>query len=700
MHKIGKHIFFIFFCLVFINSYANNEVDSLENVIANTTDTTKINALLQLGELYQTSDFDNSLKYAKDALTLSKKINYPLGIAIAHNNIGYSLTDLGKFNEAIESYDKSIALFIKLKESNREAIAYNDVAYIYQSQGINVKAIEYYIKSLKLLEKTDDRGSEAACLGNIGLLYHDQNSYDKALDYYTRSLNIKEKLGNPKSIGVALNNIGSLYYSQKKYLEAKDYFFKSLVKRKKAQDKGGIAQTLTNIAAVYREQKDYTRALEYLGQAHELQIEINDKIGLAGTVNSIGVIYRLKGDHANAKVQLEKGYEMAHKIGSIVLIKNSTIALGNLYRKTNQHGKAYDLLVEHYKMADSLKNSANTRKIDQIGMQYEFEKKMNENKLARIQKDHQHEIALKEQRIISYSFAIGLIVFLILSIFILKALNAKKKAHKRITLQNIEIEEKSFKLEEALTNITDSVVYAKRIQQALLQTEEHLSNHIPPHFILFKPKDIVSGDFYWAFEKENHIYISAVDCTGHGVPGALMSMLGITFLNAINSTDKILTPAEILDQLREKIVVELGQKDDDNSSRDGMDISLSKINLKTNEIEWAGANNPLWVISNSELQEIKGDRQAINYVENPVPYTNHSMKLNKGDQLYMFTDGYPDQFGGPKGKKFKYKSFKKLLLSICEQPILDQKELLDTHFSEWKKNLEQIDDICVIGIQL
>lgn len=680
--------------------FSNEKIDSLVRFIDKNKNEQKVDAMLLLSEEYFATDFNKSISLSREALSLSEQINYQLGIAIANNNIGYTLTDLGNFQEALEHYQISIELFKKLGEENRVAIAYNDIAYIFQSQGLVEKAIENYIKSLKLLEKMDDKASLGACLNNIGLLYHDQSNYEKALEYYMKGLEVKEELGDEKSIATSLNNIGSVYFSQQKYYEANEYFFKSLGKRKKTNDKPGVAQSLINISGIYREQKQYDKALTYLLMSKDIQNEINNNVGLVNTLNSIGVIYELKGNAPQAEVYLEKAYNLAKTISSPDLIKNTSISLSNHYRNIRKYEKAYRLLVEHYEMADSLTNTENVQKIIQVGLQYEFEKKLHKAEVEQLEKNYQHEIEIKEQKIITYSFGIGLGALVILSVIILKSLNDKKKANVLISKQKNEIEVKSHELEESLISITDSVRYAKRIQEALLQAGKNITDKIPTHFILFNPKDIVSGDFYWSYEKNDNIYIAAADCTGHGVPGALMSMLGISFLNSINAENDNLSPAEILNKLRDKITKELGQTSQNVAARDGMDISLAKLNLKNKTLEWAGANNNLWVVNKDGLTEIKADRQAVNYTENPIPFTNHQVQLNIEDKIYLFTDGFADQFGGPKGKKFMYKPFKELLVSIYDKLMEEQEEILKNHFQDWKGELEQVDDVCVIGVRI
>ncbi len=275
-----------------------------------------------------------------------------------------------------------------------------------------------------------------------------------------------------------------------------------------------------------------------------------------------------------------------------------------------------------------------------------------------------------------------------------------REEKEKVELANELISEQKKVVEEKNKDILDSIYYAKRIQDAMLKTEEKTNPHLPKHFVLFMPKDIVSGDFYWAVEKHDYWYVAAVDCTGHGVPGAFMSMLGMSFLNDIVTDGQHLTPAEILDQLRNKIITELRQTGESGGNKDGMDISVIRLNLKTNELQWAGANNPILLIENNQLTEIKPDKQPIGYYPGARPFTNHTIPFGPGTTLYIFTDGYTDQFGGPDGKKFKIKQLKEFLLANHTLPMDHQKEILKNSFTDWKGTLEQIDDVCVIGVRI
>jgi serine phosphatase RsbU (regulator of sigma subunit) len=246
--------------------------------------------------------------------------------------------------------------------------------------------------------------------------------------------------------------------------------------------------------------------------------------------------------------------------------------------------------------------------------------------------------------------------------------------------------------------LLDSIKYAKRIQNAIMPSEKQLSQLIPNGFVFYQPKDIVAGDFYWLNQKDNNLYIASCDCTGHGVPGALVSVVCNAALNRSLKEFSLTKPGEILDKTRELVLQEFEKSEDEVS--DGMDIALIKIN--GNRLSFSGANNPLWIIRNDSnlLEDIKGCKQSIGLTNHPTPFVTHELKLSTGDCVYIFTDGYADQFGGIKGKKFKTKAFKKLLQSVNSKSIIEQKIVIETTMKDWKGVLEQVDDICIIGLKI
>jgi serine phosphatase RsbU (regulator of sigma subunit) len=253
-------------------------------------------------------------------------------------------------------------------------------------------------------------------------------------------------------------------------------------------------------------------------------------------------------------------------------------------------------------------------------------------------------------------------------------------------------------IEEHSEEVRQSIEYAKKIQEAILPPKSFIDENLPNSFILYKPKDIVAGDFYWMEKIDGKILFACADCTGHGVPGAMVSVVCCNALhNAVNEFG-MKTPADILDKTRD-LVIETFQKSD-REVKDGMDVSLCSLDLKTNTLIFSGANNGLYILRNGELMETKPDKQPVGNYENAKPFTNHTIQLEKDDLIYLFTDGFADQFGGEKGKKYKYKPFKQFLVNLREQPITEHGKLIDKEFDLWRGDLEQIDDVCIVGVKI
>lgn len=272
----------------------------------------------------------------------------------------------------------------------------------------------------------------------------------------------------------------------------------------------------------------------------------------------------------------------------------------------------------------------------------------------------------------------------------------------KVKERTLKIEKQKAEIEEQKKHIMDSIYYARRIQNAILPSFNIISNHLENYFILYLPKDIVSGDFYWVHETENLFMMAAVDCTGHGVPGAFMSIVGFNQLNQAVTVKKARSAGVILDELNKGVITTLNENTSNGSIKDGMDMALCVFNLEEGKVEFAGANNPLFIIRNNKLIRYKGDKFPIGAFEGSRPqlFFNNEIELIRGDTLYLFSDGYADQFGGPENKKFMFKRFEDLLLEIHDQPVEVQRESLKTRHLEWKGNNDQVDDILVIGIKI
>lgn len=270
-----------------------------------------------------------------------------------------------------------------------------------------------------------------------------------------------------------------------------------------------------------------------------------------------------------------------------------------------------------------------------------------------------------------------------------------------VVRQKEEIEKQRQKLEELYKDVTDSIRYAKRLQDSILPPDVMVKRMLPDSFVFFKPKDIVSGDFYWFYRKENLVLFAAVDCTGHGVPGAFMSLVGSNALNQAVKEHGNLQPSKILDELNKLSSEALNKAQENNSVRDGMDLAFCALDLDTLKLQYAGANNPLYIIRNGELMQVKSDKFAIGAFEPGTKlYTNHEIQLQKGDSVYVFSDGFADQFGGPAGKKFMYRQFRDLLLNLKGKSMDQQRMVLSESIDRWRGNYEQVDDILVIGVRV
>ncbi|RUA23722.1 MAG: hypothetical protein DSY76_09055 [Bacteroidetes bacterium] len=337
-----------------------------------------------------------------------------------------------------------------------------------------------------------------------------------------------------------------------------------------------------------------------------------------------------------------------------------------------------------------------------------------ERAIAQQQKKINQQLAkIEQQQLILYLSIVFILLFAGLGYFIYRSYKIKKQANIALEQKNALIEKQNIEITEQRDvareqrdriavqkkEIMDSIIYARRIQKAILPNIEMIKESLQHFFILFKPRDIVSGDFYWESRIDDEIIIIAADCTGHGVPGAFMSMLGVTFLNEIVNSKRITQPGKILDLLREKVIHSLNQKHD-NPLRDGMDISVINYNFSTKQVSFAGANNPLFIIHDGELIEVKADKMPIALYDKMVSFSNKEVELHTGDCLYIFSDGYVDQFGGPKDKKFMKKRFKNLLLENYQRPMEEQKEILEKAYDDWKGDGEQVDDVLVIGIKI
>lgn len=653
------------------------------------------NCYTNYGEYYRSfSDYDKSIDNFYKALkcnenngSIDDDLEFTSFIGIG--NINYST---GKYKTAIEFYEKALAgKFAKSSAGEAElSVLYNNLGASYYTIGgttndsaLKTKGIEYFKKVLEQNIKSGNRVSMGRMYGNLGSVYANEGKYELAKPYFENALAIAVESNNRQSEAKNSNNLGDLYGKLNDSLKAIEYYNRSVSIAKAAKSKEQLILNYENLNMFYAERKNYALAYEYL------QLLINQKDSLLNEQNQSKL--------ATLKTQ----YDTEKKDQQIQLLAKDKLVKELFIDK--QEGELLKQRSEAQQQSYKIKILNDQKRLDQVMLaneKIEKEKKLRENELL-TQQNQLSQKTLQQQKVITLLIALGLIATLIAIVLVFKQYRQKQKANEIITAQKQEVEIQKEIIEVKNKEIVDSIQYAKRIQNALFASDAFLSKHLKEHFVVYKPKDIVSGDFYWASNTGNKFYLCTADCTGHGVPGAFMSLLGLSFLNEITSAKKISAPHLIFDELRKDIIHALNPEGVEVEGKDGMDAVLCEYDFQTNMLRFAAANNPLWLIREGQLLEFKPDKQPIGkYFDENNAYTLHEIQLQKGDAIYTFTDGYADQFGGQKGKKFKYAQLKTTLLECVHLPMSEQKILLEHKFQQWRGNLEQVDDILLIGVRV
>lgn len=439
-----------------------------------------------------------------------------------------------------------------------------------------------------------------------------------------------------------------------------------------------------------------------LNTAFLLYDKNKDIFGNASINNCLGYLKFEQNKYQEAISFFKKSLLVSHKNNMQSYVSYSYEWLAYSYEKLGDYKNAYTFQNKHIKISDKIYNSENAALLAEIQTKYETEKQKKEI--------IESKATLSQQTTILNVFIFGFLFLGVLIFFILKSYKMKVRNNiiileqkTAVEIQNKIIEDKNYLVEAQHKDIKDSIKYAERIQGAILPPKHLWNSILPNSFVLYKPKDILSGDFYWIAETDEYKFIAAADCTGHGVPGALISIVNYNLLNRAVLEKHIVNPGEILDAVNIWLTESLHQTIDNSTVKDGMDISLISINKFTDEIKFSGANNPLFVYSeDGTVKEYKGDKFPVgSFVEEQsLNFTTLSIEVNKGDMLYLFSDGYADQFGGEKGKKFKIKNLREEFKLVQQIPLNQQKKHLYDRFIEWKGDLEQVDDMMIIGIEL
>lgn len=660
-----KNKILYFFLLVcagqFLFAQNIKEIKRLKDQIATgSDDTIKVRRLIELSALLNTTDFKTAILYTNDALALSQKINDIKGTALAYSSFGD--------------------------------------AFWYHSD--YEKAQQYYFKCYRISDSIHDKSSIAYSLYNIGWILCIQQHNYKEDRYLYQSLQLYNELNEPSGSLQIYNAMASYYADRFKVDHEKQYFDSAIVYFNKGIDlaktknmQADLGRIYGNMGDLFYVQKDFTSAAFYNSKSLEIHQGVNDSSSIAICILNIGLC-ELETGHvkeALSRFKMVHNYNLRHDIKDVELIALPSLA--KAYYELNDFKQAYDYYEKYVELKEVLDKEAYSTSISNLQGNYSLEKaEANVEQLK--QANEIQELKNKKN-----SYFIFVLVGVAISVIVVAALLFRQSKIRH--LSNIKLQEQNNIIAEKKQEIDNSIQYAKGIQLAFLPDKQELDNRFPGSFIFYKPKDVVSGDFYWFSKVEDDFYCIAADCTGHGVPGALMSIIGVDKIVQAVFEKKLSLPGDILSCLNKEIKQVLKQHSDTSKQMDGMDIAVLKFNKELDKVEFAGANRPLYLIRNGLLMEFKADKTAIaGFTPSDQAFTTTVIDLQANDSLYIFTDGYADQFGGNDGKKMMTKNLKELLVSISNLSADEQYRKVEKEFLDWKGPHEQVDDVLIIGIKI
>lgn len=655
-----------------------------------------------IGNVYlKQGNYTKAIANYENSLEIRQEIGDEQGVASSLNNLGLVYRNQGDLDRALVYYQNAYKLFKKLSDGIGIANALNNLGIVHRNNGNNERALENFLEALKIFQNQGNKLGEANTLNNIGNIYYQQEQYNKALDFYQNSLEISEEIGDKSSAAGKYSNIGGVYLILGDSTQALLSTEKALTIQKEIGDNKGQISTLNNLGAYYMEAAELDKSLEYFLASQKVQNRIGDHSYGTVTLSSIGEIYQAIGNSTRALSFLQKALREAKEYGSVEDQISVYDKLAKAYADNGQFKQSYNFQQRAKTVRDSLDRMVSSRELAEMQIKFETEQKQREIELLSKEKEVQDLKITKQNTLRNMIIAVAVLALLML-ILIYARYRTKKKANEELDRKNREIEQQKKTVEEKNWEITSSIEYAKRIQDAVMPSMNEIRASIPNCFVYYRPKEIVSGDFYWYAQNGDEAFIAAVDCTGHGVPGAFMSMIGNDHLNQIVNVEKRTQPDVILNRLHHEIQVTLKQKHGVTDNHDGMDIALCAINQKESRLLFSSANRYLYRIRNGELTETKGDHFNIGGImhEDVRKYNLHEMELKKGDVFYIFSDGVSDQFGGEKAKKFGYKRLKNTLLELHQKPIEEQKTTFEKTLVDWMGENDQIDDFLLIGIRI
>jgi len=654
--KIKIVVALIVICLVASNTLFSQQrkLDSLEKILTSKQDTARITILLELCWEYRNTELDKAFKFGDEAIRL------------------------------LESE--------KVKSKKQISQAYNYMGVVYRNMGDYPAALDFYFKSLKKAEEIGDFEQMGYAYQTIGNIYNRQGNYKEAILNVDKSLAIFEKLKHQRGLAYCYYIYGQIYQKMKDFKPALDNLYKSLDLRKKLKDKGSYASSMLQLGVTYQAMKNYEKAFEFYNKALGIFKKIEDYRNTVVILSKKVEIFILQSKTDSALYYSTKGLEIAEKQGIAEYAKENAHNLSRIFAIQDDYEKAYKFQTLYFTYNDTLSNLEVNNKFQSLHVNYEKNKVQYELQLLKSES--------QRQAYIRNTFIVAFIMISLLAFIFYRNYKERVKANKLLTEQKHEIEQKNDELYRINRNITSSINYAKRIQTAMLPFPESFSRAVDSFFIFYRPRDIVSGDFYYINHKKDKVVIVVADCTGHGVPGAFMSMIGSQLLTHIIAEKNILEPHEIVKELNIGIRHALQQDQTNNS--DGMDVAVVTYNFQTKILEYAGALNSIILFKNEEMIELKADKYSIGGIKrmHEKNFTLQTMVIDQPTQVYMYTDGYRDQISKLNQRKMTAKRFKEILQDIHTSPMSAQSEMLEKKLDDWRSGFKQLDDVTVVGFEI
>jgi serine phosphatase RsbU (regulator of sigma subunit) len=692
------------------------EPDSLLKVWNNKSvhDTSRAMALHTYSRKLAFNNPDTTLILSRQLLRFAEDRGLKKFVIAARNNIALSYYVKGEYKDAIDNYSQSVGMLKEMingQDSSLKNFAktqlgktYNNIGNVYLNKSDYPLALDFYFQSLKVVEEMGDIRAQSIALGNVGIIYGIQKNYETSIKYFQRSMKVDSLLKDVDNIASNLSNISNLYQQNKQLDKALIYQKKSLDIRESLGDKGGTVLSLVSLGSLLSEfaydaknrslgkqlmEEYFKQAMNYYEKALRITREIgeqrNESVVLAGLGNCLIKL----GDAGKGISYCQQSLDLAEKIQSDEEVKEACSCLYDGYKMQKNDAKALVYFERYISIRDTLNSADRIREIAQKEFEFDYTKKAVADSLRTMEQRVSIQAELKSEQTRRYYLYGGLVLVIVFAGFMYNRFKVSQKQKKIIEKQKMVVEEKQ-------KEILDSIQYAKKIQKTLLAHDSLLDEELKDYFVLYKPKDIVSGDFYWATKINDKFFLAVCDSTGHGVPGAFMSLLNASLLNEAIVEKNISEPGAVFNYVREKLVGNLSAE----SQKDGMDGVLICINKNNRKITYATANNKPILISGNIRTELTNDKMPIGVGERKQDFGTYDLNYSKGDCLYLFTDGYADQFGGEKGKKFKHKNLETLLSEINSKPDSEKREALNTAFENWRGQLEQVDDVTIVGINL